>query len=150
MSSPAVILGRPLLPRTPFSRSQTSQKDPPRTQPNSPLGYTSSLRAGKIKPTTHKRMEGLTDTHERTAILLAAHLFGRTGSSSLSARQQKVSDYIIGRMENDVPLQQVLREDYVRRNCSQAEVEQIVSSPEFIEIARVRFGESFSSEEFKL
>jgi hypothetical protein len=75
-------------------------------------------------------------------------LFGRTGSSSLSARQQKVSDYIIGRMENEVPLQQVLREDYVRRNCSQAEVEQIVSSPEFIETARVRLGESFQSEEF--
>jgi hypothetical protein len=75
-------------------------------------------------------------------------LFGRTRSSSLSPRQQKVSDYIIGRMENEVPLQQVLREDYVRRNCSQAEVEQIVSSPEFIEIARVRLGESFRSEEF--
>jgi hypothetical protein len=77
-------------------------------------------------------------------------LFGRTGSSSLSPRQQKVSDYIIGRMENDVPLQQVLREDYVRRNCSRAEVEQIVSTPEFIETARVRLGESFRSEEFKL
>ena len=77
-------------------------------------------------------------------------LFGRTGSSSLSPRQQRVSDYIIGRMEKDVPLQQVLREDYVRRNCSQVEVEQIVSSPEFIESARVRLGESFGSEEFKL
>ena len=77
-------------------------------------------------------------------------LFGRTGTSSLSARQQKVSDYIIGRMEKDVPLQQVLREDYVRRNCSQAEVEQIVSTPEFIETARERLGESFRSEEFRL
>ena len=77
-------------------------------------------------------------------------LFGRTGSSSLSPRQQKVSDYIIGRMEKDVPFQQVLREDYVRRNCSQAEVEQIVSSPEFIESAREHLGESFGSEEFKL
>jgi hypothetical protein len=77
-------------------------------------------------------------------------LFGRTGSSSLSPRQQKVSDYIIGRMEKDVPFQQVLREDYVRRNCSKAEVEQIVSSPEFIERAREHLGESFGSEEFKL
>ena len=77
-------------------------------------------------------------------------IFGRTGTSSLSTRQQKVSDYIIGRMEKDVPLQQVLREDYVRRNCSQAEVEKIVSSPEFIETARERLGESFRSEEFKL
>jgi hypothetical protein len=51
-------------------------------------------------------------------------------------------------MENDVPFRQVLREDYVRRNCSQAEVEQIVSSPEFIESARERLGESFRSEEF--
>jgi hypothetical protein len=77
-------------------------------------------------------------------------LFGGAGSSSLSPRQQKVSDYIIGRMEDDVPLQQVLREDYVRRNCSQAEVEQIVRNPEFIETARVRLGESFQSEECKL
>ena len=76
-------------------------------------------------------------------------LFGRTGSSSLSARQQKVSDYMIARME-EVPLQEVLRDDYVRRNCSQAEVERIVSSPEFIESARERLGESFGSEEFRL
>ena len=77
-------------------------------------------------------------------------LFGRTGSSSLSPRQQKVSDYIIVRMENEVPLREVLQEDYVRRNCSQAEVEQIVSTPEFIETARQRLGESFGSEEFRL
>ena len=77
-------------------------------------------------------------------------LFGRTGSSSLSARQQKVSDYMLARMEDDVPLQEVIREDYVRRNCSQAEVEQIVSTPEFIERARERLGESFRSDEFRL
>ena len=57
---------------------------------------------------------------------------------------------MIARMEDDVPLQQVLRDDYVRRNCSQAEVERIVSSPEFIESARERLGESFGSEEFRL
>ena len=77
-------------------------------------------------------------------------LFGRTGSSSLSPRQQKVSDYMISRMEDDVPLREVIREDYVRRNCSQAEVEQIISTPEFIETARERLGESFRSEEFRL
>jgi hypothetical protein len=77
-------------------------------------------------------------------------LFGGTGSSSLSPRQQRVSDYIIARMEKDVPFRQVLREDYVRRNSSQAELEKIVSSPEFIETARERLGESFRSEEFRL
>jgi hypothetical protein len=73
-------------------------------------------------------------------------LFGRAGSSSLSARLQKVSDYILARMENEVPLKEVLREDYVRRNCSRAEVERIVSTPEFIESARERLGGSFGSE----
>ncbi len=77
-------------------------------------------------------------------------LFGRTGGSSLSPRQQKVSDYMISRLEEEVPLREVIREDYVRRNCSQAEVEQIVSTPEFIERARERLGESFRSEEFRL
>jgi hypothetical protein len=77
-------------------------------------------------------------------------LFGRTGTSSLSPRQQKVSDYILARMEKDVPFRQVLREDYVRRNSSQAEIERIVSTPEFIETARERLGETFRSEEFRL
>ena len=77
-------------------------------------------------------------------------LFGRTGTSSLSPRQQKVSDYIIARMENNVPFRQVLQEDYVRRNSSQAELEKIVSSPEFLETARERLGEAFRSEQFRL
>jgi hypothetical protein len=57
---------------------------------------------------------------------------------------------MISRMEEEVPLREIIREDYVRRNCSQAEVEQIVSTPEFIETARERLGESFRSEEFRL
>ena len=77
-------------------------------------------------------------------------LFGRTGTSSLSQRQEKVLHYIIERMGANVPLQQVLQEDYVRRNCSRAEIEQIISNPEFVRTARERLGESFRSEEFKL
>jgi hypothetical protein len=77
-------------------------------------------------------------------------LFGRTGTSSLSQRQEKVLQYIMGRIDENVPLEQVLQEDYVRRNCSRSEIEQIISSREFIEAARERLGESFRSEEFKL
>ncbi len=77
-------------------------------------------------------------------------LLGRTGTSSLSQRQEKVLHYIIERMGENVPLQQVLQEDYVRRNCSRAEIEQIISNPEFVRTARERLGESFRSEEFKL
>ena len=76
-------------------------------------------------------------------------LFGRTGESRLSARQEKVLQYIIQRINQDVPLQEVLREEYVRRNSTRADLEQILSSPELIEAARERLGESFRSEEFK-
>src|ERR687889_122977 len=50
------------------------QKPLPRTRMNSSLEGAPCLRAGKIKLTTHKRKEGLTNPHERTAILLAAAL----------------------------------------------------------------------------
>jgi hypothetical protein len=77
-------------------------------------------------------------------------LFGRTGTSSLSQRQKRVLRYIIGRMDENVPLQEALQEDFVRRNCSRAEVEQIINNPEFIGAARERLGDSFRSDEFKL
>src|SRR5918997_2540030 len=76
--------------------------------------------------------------------------FGGRGGSSLSQRQQKVLEYILQRMGQDAPLQQIVQEEYVRRNSSQAEVERIVASPEFIEAARQQLGDSFRSDEFKL
>jgi hypothetical protein len=77
-------------------------------------------------------------------------LFGRTGPSSLSQRQEKVLRYVISRIDENVPLQEILREEYVRRNSSRAELEQILGSPEFIEAVRERLGEAFRSEDFKL
>ena len=76
--------------------------------------------------------------------------FGGRGGSSLSQRQQKVLEYIIQRMGQDAPLQEIVQEEYVRRNSSRAEVERIVASPEFIEAARQQLGDSFRSDEFKL
>jgi hypothetical protein len=76
--------------------------------------------------------------------------FGRTGTSSLSQRQKGVMEYIISRIDENVSLQEVLQEEYVRRNSSRAEVAQIISSPEFIAAARERLGESFRSDDFKL
>jgi len=78
-------------------------------------------------------------------------LFGGAESSSLSQRQQKVMRYLIDRMDKgEVPLQQALREDYVRRNLTREEARQVVSHPEFVQAARERLGESFRSEEFKI
>jgi hypothetical protein len=77
-------------------------------------------------------------------------LFGREGGS-LSERQRRVLQYIIERMDKSgAPLQEVLKEDYVRRNCSQEEVRQIVNDPAFVQAARERLGESFRSEEFRI
>jgi hypothetical protein len=76
--------------------------------------------------------------------------FGRKGTSSLSQRQEKVLQYILGHMNESAPLQEVLQEEYVRRNCSRSELEQIVRSPELIGAAREQLGESFRSDEFKL
>ena len=75
--------------------------------------------------------------------------FGRRGTSSLSQRQQMVLKYIIGRMNEGSSLQEVLQEEYVRRNCSRTELEQILRSPELIGAAREQLGESFKSDEFK-
>jgi hypothetical protein len=49
------------------------------------------------------------------------------------------------------PSKRYSRKTYVRRNCSRAEIERIISTPEFVEAARERLGESFrESEEFRL
>ena len=77
-------------------------------------------------------------------------IFGGARGSSLSQRQERVLEYMIGRLDKHVPLQEVIREDYVRRNCSRQEVEQIISTPAFVQAARARLGESFRSEDLKL
>jgi hypothetical protein len=54
------------------------------------------------------------------------------GKPPLSQRQQKVLRYIIGRINEGAPLQEVLQEQYVLCNCSRSEIEQIIRSPELI------------------
>ena len=71
------------------------------------------------------------------------------GKPPLSQRQQKVLRYIIGRINEGAPLQEVLQEQYVLCNCSRLRIEQIIRSPELIAGTREQLGESFSSEEFK-
>ncbi len=76
-------------------------------------------------------------------------IFGGRESSSLSQRQEKALQYIIGRINEGAPLKEVLQEEYVRRNCSRNEVEEIIRHPELIGAAREQLGEAFRSEEFK-
>ena len=64
-----------------------------------------------------------------------------------SAREEMVIEYIIHRLGEGASLQEILQEEYVRRNASPVEVEEICSNPRLVEAARERMQQDFSSEE---
>jgi len=64
-----------------------------------------------------------------------------------SAREEKVVEYIIHRLGEGVSLQEILEEEYVRRNASPVEVEEICSKPELVHAAREHMEQDFSSGE---
>jgi len=66
---------------------------------------------------------------------------------SRAEREEKVLRYIIHRVNESVPLHDVVQEDYVRRNCSQAEIDEIVNAPELIHACREHLEEAFRSGE---
>ena len=64
---------------------------------------------------------------------------------SRAEREEKVLRYIIHRINEDVPLHDVLQEPYVQRNCSQAEIDEIESNPELVHAAREHMEQAFRS-----
>jgi len=70
-----------------------------------------------------------------------------TGSSPRAQREEKVLQYVIHRINKDVDLHDVLQEDYVRRTCSEAEIEEIRSNPGLIHAAREHMEHAFRSGE---
>jgi hypothetical protein len=62
-------------------------------------------------------------------------------------REEKVLQYIIHRIDEDANLQEVLQAPYVRRNCSQAEIEEIMSSADLVHAAREHLEQTFRSGE---
>ena len=69
------------------------------------------------------------------------------GDPSRAEREEKVLRYIIHRIDEDAALHQVLKEPYVRRNCSQLEIEEIQSNPELVHAAREHLQKAFRSGE---
>jgi hypothetical protein len=55
---------------------------------------------------------------------------------SRAEREEEVLRYVIHRIYQDVPLHNVFPEEYVQRNCSQVEIDQIAANPEFVHAAR--------------
>jgi len=73
-----------------------------------------------------------------------ARLFGGSGGSP---REQRVLEYIVHRLNEGANLQDVVQEEYVRRNASQAQRDDIISNPKIVEAARERMQEAFRSGE---
>ena len=67
------------------------------------------------------------------------------GSGEGTEREQKVVEYISHRIGDGAHLRDVLQEEYVRRNASPTEVEQILDNPKLIEAAHEKMREDFSS-----
>ncbi len=72
------------------------------------------------------------------------------GGSNHTPREDKVLEYVIHRIENGAHLGDVLEEDYVRRNCSQGEIDSIESDPRLVHAARESMEHAFSSGELSL
>jgi hypothetical protein len=75
--------------------------------------------------------------------LLGQYFFD--GNPSRAEREEKVLRYIIHRIDDDAGLHEVLREPYVRRNCSQGEIDEILSNPELVHAAREHLEQTFRS-----
>jgi hypothetical protein len=66
---------------------------------------------------------------------------------SRAEREEKVLQYVIHRINEDVALPEVLREPYVRRNCSQVEIDEIAANPALVHAAREHMEQVFGSGE---
>ena len=64
-----------------------------------------------------------------------------------SGRQEKVLEYVIHRIVDGAHLREVLQEEYVRRNASRAEIDDILQNPRLVEAAGEQLREYFSSGE---
>ena len=69
------------------------------------------------------------------------------GSHVRAEREEKVLRYIIHRVNESAPLHDVVQEDYARRNCSQAEIDEIVNTPELVHACREHLWQTFRSGE---
>jgi hypothetical protein len=66
---------------------------------------------------------------------------------SRAEREERVLQYIIHRVNESAPLRDIVQEAYVRRNCTQAEIDEIVNAPELVHACRERMEEAFRSGE---
>jgi hypothetical protein len=71
-------------------------------------------------------------------------LFGR---NQPSGQEERVIEYIIHRLGEGAHLGDVVEEEYVRRNASPLEIEEICADPRLVEAARQHLRQDFGSGE---
>lgn len=64
-----------------------------------------------------------------------------------SPREERVLEYIIHRLRDGASLKEVVQEEYVRRNATPQEVEEICSNPRLVQASRERLEKDFGSGE---
>ena len=73
-------------------------------------------------------------------------MFG-TGHGFRAEREETVLQDIIHRVDEDADLHDILQEPYVRRNCAQGEIEEIVMNPDLVHHCREHLEHVFGSGE---
>lgn len=69
------------------------------------------------------------------------------GGSYHNDREEKVLQYVIHRVRDGAKLEEVVEEEYVRRNLSQVEIDEVTGDPELVHEARERLELAFESDE---
>jgi hypothetical protein len=69
------------------------------------------------------------------------------GRNQPSAREERVAEYIIHRLGEGAHLGDVVQEEYVRRNATPLEIEEICADPGLIEAAHEHLKRDFDSGE---
>lgn len=64
-------------------------------------------------------------------------------------REEGVLRYIIHRLQNGASLDEAVSDDYVRRNLSRTEVEEVINDPGLVRAVRERMESDFESEELR-
>lgn len=68
-----------------------------------------------------------------------------SGGRYRQEREQRVIEYIVHRIGDGAHLADIVQEEYVRRNASRDEIEDILDNPKLVEAAHEKLQEDFSS-----
>jgi hypothetical protein len=71
-------------------------------------------------------------------------MLGRVGDPR-AEREEKVLRYIVHRLNEEAHFRDVLQKTYVRRNCTQEKIDELVRNPELVRARREHTEEFFHS-----